>query len=88
MSEILAANKSRATRLVRPWMKRMPKSVKSLLSRLRLVKVVSDDSCCRPASPTPAWMSSKNQSQRRLRTVHKEYRNSSRWIKQVHVGKG
>lgn len=53
MSEILAANRSRATRLVRPLMWRMPKSVKRRLSRLRLVRLVRDDSCCRPASPTP-----------------------------------
>ena len=53
MSEILAANRSRATRLVRPLMWRMPRSVKRRLSRLRLVRLVRDDSCCRPASPTP-----------------------------------
>lgn len=32
----------------------MPTSVKSLLSRLSLVKLVRVDSCWSPASPTPA----------------------------------
>ena len=31
----------------------MPTSVKSLLSRLRLVKLVRVDNCLSPASPTP-----------------------------------
>lgn len=78
MSETLAANRSRRTKLVRGLRWRMPTSVKRRLSRLRAVRLVRADSSCRPASPTPARQEMKKKVRSKGKTRKRNDKDKTR----------